>query len=373
MFSEWWRAIPWGSPGFSSAPPRGQRACEGVLRVIDTIVLPGTGAKTARDFDPTLDLEAEIARLRHEKNAVILAHYYQDGEIQDLADFVGDSLDLSRTAAKTDADVIVFCGVRFMAEVAKILSPGKTVLLPDAEAGCSLEDTCKPEAFRRWREAHPGHVALTYINSSAEVKAMSDIIVTSSNAEHIINQIPADQPILFAPDRHLGAYLKRKTGRENMVLWDGVCIVHERFSERELVALMTRHPDARITAHPECPDAILKHADHVGSTRKMLDYVLDSPAREFIVATEQHLIHQMQKAAPHKTFIAAPGADGNCDCARCPFMELNTMEKLHMALVNMAPRVEMPEDLRRTAFAPLQRMLDMSPSAKKVAVEQAAE
>ena len=343
--------------------------------MIDTVVPPAAGAKTLRDIPPALDVEAEIARLRREKNAVILAHYYQDGEIQDLADFVGDSLELSRAAANTDADVIVFCGVRFMGEVAKILSPAKTVLLPDAAAGCSLEDACKPEDFRAFREAHPDHVALSYINCSAEVKALSDIIVTSANAEHIVRQIPADKPILFAPDRHLGAYVMRKTGRP-MTLWNGICIVHEQFSERELLALKARHPEAKITAHPECPDAILKHADHVGSTRGMLKYVLESPARTFIVATEKHLLHQMQRAAPEKTFIAAPGADGDCDCARCPFMALNTLDKLYLSLLNMAPRIELPEDLRRRALTPLQRMLEMSPpaqAARRADLRQAAE
>jgi quinolinate synthase len=330
--------------------------------VTETVVSARAGAKTLRDIAPTLDVEAEIARLRREKNAVILAHYYQDGEIQDLADFVGDSLDLSRAAAETDADTIVFCGVRFMAEVAKILSPAKTVLLPDANAGCSLEEACQPEAFRAFREAHPDHVAITYINCSAEVKALSDIIVTSANAEHIVRQIPADKPILFSPDRHLGAYVMRRTGRP-MTLWNGICIVHEQFSERELLALKSRHPGAKITAHPECPEGILIHADHVGSTRNILRYVLESPAAEFIVATEKHLIHQMQKAAPHKTFIAAPGVDGSCDCARCPYMALNTLDKLYLALVNGAPRIEMPEDLRRRALMPLQRMLEMSPVA----------
>jgi quinolinate synthase len=309
--------------------------------------------------DPFLDIEAEIARLRRERNAVILAHYYQNGEIQDLADFVGDSLDLSRKAAATDADVIVFCGVRFMAEVAKIVSPQKTVLLPDADAGCSLEDSCQPDDFRRFRAQHPDHVAVTYINCSAEVKALSDVIVTSSNAETIIRQLPTDRPILFAPDRHLGAYLVKKTGRP-MTLWPGSCIVHEQFSERELLKLKTRHPDALVAAHPECPEAVLAYADHIGSTRSILQFVLASPADQFIVATEANIIHQMKKAAPHKTFLEAPGADGNCDCARCPFMAKNTLEKLYLALRDDTPRIELPEELRVAALKPLQRMLDMS-------------
>lgn len=338
-------------------------------RVPETIVLPGRNALTERDMDPYLDVHAEIARLRRERNAVILAHYYQDGEIQDLADFVGDSLDLSRKAAATDADVIVFCGVRFMGEVAKILSPQKTVLIPDAEAGCSLEDSCQADAFRAWREQHPGHVSLTYVNCSAEVKALSDIIVTSSNAEAIIRQLPADQKILFAPDRHLGAYLRRKTGRD-MVLWPGTCVVHETFSEKELIKLKVRHPDAVVAAHPECPETILQHAEHIGSTRSILDFVIASKAQSFIIATEPHIIHQMQKQVPEKVFMQAPGADGGCNCSNCPFMELNTLEKVYLALRNDAPRVEMPESLRLQALKPLQRMLEMSAA---IPVRHAAE
>ena len=332
----------------------------------DTIILPPAGAKTERDIPSTLDLEAEIDRLRKEKNAVILAHYYQDGEIQDLADFVGDSLDLSRKAAATDADMIVFCGVRFMAEVAKILSPQKTVVLPDHEAGCSLEDSCQPEPFRQFREKHPDHIAVTYINCSAEVKALSDVIVTSSNAEHIVRQLPADQPILFSPDRHLGAYIARRTGRD-LTLWPGSCIVHEQFSEQELIKLKVRHPQAPIVAHPECPDAILNHADSIGSTKMILDFVLKSPQPEFIIATERHIIHQMEKAAPHKTFIPAAGADGSCNCSNCPFMAKNTLEKLYLCMVNETPAITMPEDLRLRALKPLQRMLEMSPPAQPAA------
>ena len=337
----------------------------------DTIVLPAPGAMTEAEIDPTLDLEAEINRLRKERNAIILAHYYQDGEIQDLADFVGDSLDLSRKAAATDADVIVFCGVRFMGEVAKIVSPGKTVLIPDAEAGCSLEESCRADVFRAFREKHPDHIAVTYINCSAEVKALSDVIVTSSNAEAIVRQLPADRPILFAPDRHLGAFIARKTGRE-MTLWPGSCIIHEQFSEKELVKLKVRHPKAKVAAHPECPESILNHADQVGSTRNILDYVLKSDADEFIIATEMNIIHQMRKAAPHKTFIPAPGADGSCNCAACPFMAKNTMEKIYLCMVNDAPRVEMPEELRLGALKPLERMLEMSVSVPVKAATDAA-
>jgi quinolinate synthase len=306
-----------------------------------------------------LDLAAEIDRLRKEKNAVILGHYYQTPEIQEISDFVGDSLDLSRKAASTDADVIAFCGVRFMAETAKILSPEKIVILPDMDAGCSLEDSCPPDQFRRFREAHPDHIALTYINSSAEVKALSDIIVTSSSAEIILSQIPKEQKIIFGPDKNLGGWLARKTGRD-MLLWPGVCIVHEAFSETELLKLKAQHPGAPVLAHPECPPHILDHADHVGSTRAILDYALSSPSEVMIVATEPHIMHQMEKAAPHKTFIGAPGADGNCNCNMCPFMALNTMEKLYTSLRDLTPRIEMDEALRLAAKKPLDAMLDMA-------------
>ena len=326
-----------------------------------TIALPAPGAKTEADIPSNLDLIAEINRLRKERNAVILAHYYQEGEIQDLADFVGDSLDLSRKAAATDADVIVFCGVRFMGEVAKILSPTRTVLIPDAEAGCSLEDSCQPGPFRQFRETHPDHLAVTYINCSAEVKALSDVIVTSSNAEAIVNQLPADRPILFAPDRHLGAFIAKRTGRD-LTLWPGSCIIHEQFSERELVKLKVRHPNAKVAAHPECPEAILTHADHVGSTRSILDYVLADNGDEFIIATEPHIIHQMQKSAPNKTFIPTPGADGSCSCSNCPYMAKNTLEKIYLALVNNGPRIEIEEELRQQAAKPLEKMLELSAS-----------
>ena len=331
----------------------------------NTVIPQEADARGISDIDPTLDLESEINRLRKELGAVILAHYYQDEEIQELADFVGDSLDLSRRAAETKAEVIVFCGVRFMAEVAKILSPERTVPLPDADAGCSLEESCPPQAFRAFCEKHPDHLVVSYINCSAEVKALSDIIVTSANAEAIIRQIPEDQPILFAPDRHLGAYLSRKTGRD-LLLWPGACVVHEQFSERELIRLKGRYPDAVVSAHPECPEAILAHADHIGSTSAMLKFVSESSAQDFIIATEPHLIHQMQKAAPGKTFHPAPGADGTCSCANCPFMELNTMEKLYLSMINMAPRIEISDQLRLAAKKPLDRMLEMSPPTSKV-------
>lgn len=336
----------------------------------DTVVLPGPDALSEAQMDPHLDLEAEIDRLRREKNAIILAHYYQDGEIQDMADFVGDSLDLSRKAAATDADMIVFCGVTFMGEVAKILSPQKTVVVPDAEAGCSLEDSCQAGPFKAWREKFPDHISLTYINCSAEVKALSDIIVTSSNAEYIVNQIPKDQPILFAPDKHLGAYLQRKTGRK-MELWPGTCIVHETFSERELIKLQEQNPGAPVAAHPECPESILNHADQIGSTRAILDFVRASDAKKFIIATEPNIIHQMKKDCPNKTFLGAPGVDGSCDCANCPFMAKNTLEKVYLALANEAPAIEVAEDLRVRALSSLERMLEMSPPPQKASKDAA--
>ncbi|OAN58837.1 quinolinate synthase NadA [Sphingomonas sp. TDK1] len=306
-----------------------------------------------------LDLRAEIERLRKERNAVILAHYYQKPELQDLADFVGDSLDLSRKAAETDADVIAFCGVRFMAETAKILSPDKIVVLPDMDAGCSLEDSCPPDQFAAFRAQHPDHIALTYINCSTEVKALSDIIVTSSSAEKILAQIPADQKIIFGPDRNLGGYLQRKTGRE-LLLWPGVCIVHEAFSETELLKLKAEHPGAPIAAHPECPAYILDHADYIGSTKGILDFSKTMPGNTLIVATEPHIIHQMQKAMPEKNFIGAPGADGNCNCNICPYMALNTMEKLYLALRDLTPKIEIEESLRIQAKKSLDRMLELA-------------
>jgi len=306
-----------------------------------------------------IDIRAEIERLRKEKNAIILAHYYQKPELQDIADFVGDSLDLSRKAAATDADVIAFCGVRFMAETAKILSPDKTVVLPDMDAGCSLEDSCPPKQFAAFRAKHPDHIALTYINCSTEVKALSDIIVTSSSAETILAQLPKDQKIIFGPDRNLGGYLVRKTGRE-MLLWPGVCIVHEAFSETELLKLKAANPGAPIVAHPECPPIILDHADYVGSTRGILDYAIAMPGDTLIVATEPHIIHQMEKALPNKRFIGAPGADGNCNCNICPYMALNTMEKLYVALRDLSPRIEIEESLRLRAKTSLDAMLAMA-------------
>ncbi len=306
-----------------------------------------------------LDLRAEIERLRKERNAVILAHYYQKPELQDLADFVGDSLELSKKAAATDADVIAFCGVKFMADTAKILSPEKIVVLPDLDAGCSLEDSCPPEKFKAFRERHPDHIALTYINCSTEVKALSDVIVTSSSAETILAQIPKDQKIIFGPDRHLGGYLNRKFDRD-MLLWPGVCIVHEAFSETELLKLKEQHPDAPIAAHPECPPHIVDHADYVGSTSGILQYAKTMEGDTLIVATEPHIIHQMETALPEKTFIGAPGADGNCNCNICPYMALNTMEKLYLALRDLEPRIEIEEGLRLKAKQSLDKMIEMA-------------
>ena len=305
-----------------------------------------------------LDLEQEIAKLKREMNAVILAHYYQESEIQDLADFVGDSLQLSQQAATTSADVIVFAGVLFMAETAKILNPKKLVLLPDLKAGCSLADGCPAPLFQQFRERYPDHMVISYINCSAEVKALSDIICTSSNAEKIVGQIPLEQPILFAPDQHLGRYIIKKTGRE-MKLWQGSCIVHEMFSERSLVQLKERHPNALVLAHPECTEAVLRHADYIGSTTGILNYATHNPATEFIVATESGILHQMEKACPEKIFISAPG-EGGCSCSECPYMKLNTMEKLYLCMRDRKPEITLDEDLSRRALKPIQRMLEMS-------------
>ncbi len=316
--------------------------------------------------DASLDLEAEIDRLRTQMNAVILAHYYQDDDIQDIADHIGDSLDLARKAVETDADVIVFCGVKFMAEGAKILNPERTVLLPDLKAGCSLEYSCPPEQFRAFREAHPDHLALTYINCSAEVKALSDIIVTSTNAESIIAQIPEDQPIIFAPDRFLGGYLAKKTGRD-MLLWEGSCMVHERFSEQELVKLKTRHDNAHVIAHPECPENLLNHADHIGSTSSLLKFTQAHPGESFIVLTEPGILHQMRQLSPGSTFHPVPGMEegGACvSCNNCPYMKLNTMEKLYLCMRDRTPEITLPHELIDSARKPLERMLDMSTQIK---------
>ena len=304
------------------------------------------------------DLFAAINELKKELNAVVLAHYYQEADIQDIADYLGDSLGLSQQAANTNADVIVFAGVHFMAETAKILNPDKLVLLPDLEAGCSLADSCPPEDFRAFKAKHPDHLVISYINCTAEIKALSDIICTSSNAVKIVNQIPEDQPIIFAPDRNLGRYVSEQTGRD-LVLWQGSCIVHETFSEKKMVALKVEHPTAKITAHPECEPPVLRHADFIGSTTALLNYCQKSQNDKFIVATEPGIIHQMEKAAPGKQFIPAPGMK-NCACNECPYMRLNTLEKLYLAMKNKTPEITLPEDIRVGALKPIQRMLEMS-------------
>jgi quinolinate synthase len=311
-------------------------------------------------IDPSLDLFSEIDRLKRTLNAIVLAHFYQEPDIQDIADVIGDSLALAQAAAKTRADVIVFCGVHFMAETAKILNPDRLVLLPDLAAGCSLSDSCPAPAFERFRLAHPDHFVISYINCSAGVKAQSDLICTSSNAERMIRNVPPDRPILFAPDQQLGRYLIGKTGRD-MLLWPGACSVHVTFSERLLVRLKARHPDALVLAHPECEDRVLRHADHIGSTTSIFEYAKKSPARSFIVATESGIIHQMKKACPDKEFIPAPPENG-CSCNECPHMRLNTLEKVYLCMLNRQPELTIPEDLRLKALAPLQRMLDLSAS-----------
>lgn len=305
-----------------------------------------------------LDLFAAIESLKKELNAVILAHYYQEPDIQDIADFIGDSLQLARAAQNTNADVIVFAGVHFMAETAKILNPDKLVLLPDLTAGCSLADSCPPDEFAAFKAAHPNHLVVSYINCSAEIKAMSDIICTSSNAVKIVQQIPKEQPIIFAPDRNLGRYVMEQTGRE-MVLWQGSCMVHETFSEKKIVQLKVAHPQAEAIAHPECESSVLRHASFIGSTAALLKYCQTSLSQEFIVATEPGIIHQMQKLAPHKHFIPAPPIN-NCACNECPFMRLNTLEKLYLAMKNRTPEITMQEHIRIAALRPIQRMLEMS-------------
>lgn len=304
------------------------------------------------------DLFGAINALKKELNAVVLAHYYQDPDIQDVADYLGDSLGLSQQAASTSADVIVFAGVHFMAETAKILNPDKLVLLPDLDAGCSLADSCPPEEFAKFKAAYPDHLVVSYINCSAEIKAMSDIICTSSNAVRIVNQIPEDQPIIFAPDRNLGRYVMEQTGRD-LVLWQGSCIVHETFSEKKIIQLKIEHPEAEVIAHPECEPPVLRHASYIGSTTALLKYAQTSPASTFIVATEPGIIHQMQKQTPNKHFIPAP-AMNNCACNECPYMRLNTLEKLYLAMKNRQPEITMPEHIRVAALQPIQRMLEMS-------------
>mgnify|MGYP006269455447 CR=1 FL=1 len=321
-----------------------------------------TTALLPKFSNPTSDLPDDlfgaIRAIKQELNAVILAHYYQDPDIQDIADYLGDSLGLAQQAAETNADVIVFAGVHFMAETAKILNPNKMVLLPDLEAGCSLADSCQPDDFAAFKAAHPGHLVISYINCSAAIKAMSDIICTSANAVKIVSQIPPEQPIIFAPDRNLGKYVSSQTGR-NLVLWEGSCIVHETFSEKKIVQLQITHPEAEIIAHPECEEPILRHANYIGSTTALLKYTQKSASDKFIVVTEPGIIHQMQKIMPDKQFIPAPPLN-NCACNECPHMKLNTLEKLYLAMKNRTPEIIMSEDIRIAALRPIQRMLEMS-------------
>lgn len=311
-----------------------------------------------KKIDPTIDLFEEIAHLKKEKNAVILAHYYQDADIQDIADYIGDSLGLAQQAEKSKADIILFAGVHFMAETAKILNPTKKVLIPDLKAGCSLADSCPPVPFAAFKKQHPDHIVITYINCTAEIKALSDIICTSSNAVQIVESLPKDQKIIFAPDKNLGAYINKKTGR-NMVLWDGACQVHEIFSLEKIVKLKATHPHAQLIAHPECEADILEKADYIGSTTALLNYSIKSDCKEFIVATETGILHQMQKASPDKTFIPAP-PNNNCACNDCPYMKLNTIEKIYVALKYEQPELLMDEKLMEAAKKPIVKMLELS-------------
>jgi len=313
------------------------------------------------DIDPTMDLVQAIENLKKEKNAIILAHYYQESEIQDIADYTGDSLGLSQKAAETDADIIVFAGVHFMAETAKMLSPDKKVLLPDLKAGCSLADSCPPHLFRKFKEKYPDHVVVSYINCTAELKTLTDIVCTSTNAVHIIESIPKDQPIIFAPDKNLGAYLVKKTGRD-MVLWNGACMVHEIFAMEKIVKLMERHPDAKFIAHPECEAKLLDIADFIGSTSALIRYTKESDAKIFIVGTEAGIIHQMEKSSPDKTFIPAP-PNNTCACNECPHMKRNTMEKLYLCMKYELPEIILPEHIIRDGIAPINRMMEISAKA----------
>jgi quinolinate synthase len=309
-------------------------------------------------IDPSLDLFAEIEKLKKEKNAIILAHYYQEADIQDIADYIGDSLGLSQQAAKTDADVIVFAGVHFMAETAKILSPTKKVLLPDIKAGCSLADSCPPHLFAKFKEQYPDHLVITYVNCTAELKAMSDIVCTSSNAVQIVESLPPEQGIIFGPDRNLGKYVTKKTGRD-LVLWNGACMVHEIFSREKITKLKERYPAAKFIAHPECEDSILDMADYIGSTTGLLNYTINNPANEFIVATESGILHQMQRDNPTKTFIPAP-PNNSCACNDCPHMKRNTLEKLYLCMKNEQPEIFVPEHIIAKAVKPIERMLEIS-------------
>jgi quinolinate synthase len=328
--------------------------------VTDQTLLPEAGFLD-KEIDPSLDLFAEIEKLKKQKNAVILAHYYQEPDIQDVADYIGDSLGLAQKAAKTEADIILFAGVHFMAETAKILNPSKKVVVPDWKAGCSLADSAPPELFRQFREKHPDHLVISYINCTAEIKAQSDIICTSSNALAVIESVPEDQPILFAPDKNLGAYLNKKTGRD-MLLWNGACMVHEIFSREKIIRLQHRHPEALLIAHPECEDAVLALADYIGSTTQLLQFSQTSANNSFIVATESGILHQMQKLSPEKTFIPAP-PNNLCACNDCPHMKLNTLEKVYLCLQYEIPEIQMEESLRLAAKIPMDRMMEISRKA----------
>lgn len=310
------------------------------------------------ELDPELDLFAEIERLKKEKNAIILAHYYQEPDIQDVADYIGDSLGLAQKAQQTNADLIVFAGVHFMAETAKILNPTKKVVIPDLKAGCSLSDSCPPPLFARFKAQHPDHLVISYINCSAGIKALSDIICTSSNAQMIVESLPKEQKIIFAPDKNLGAYINKVTGR-NMVLWDGACMVHEIFSVEKISKLKLRHPDAKIIAHPECEEPVLRLADYIGSTTQLLKYTEKDAANEYIVATETGILHQMMKSNPHKTFIPAP-PNNSCACNDCPHMKRNTLEKIYLCMEYETPEITMDEELRLAAKKPIDRMLELS-------------
>ena len=384
------------TPGIRSLPPSSNRIAVSLLSTVSTLINPinsinlinplrerfltkkiistymtaelATASKKLErngfldlDVDPTLDLIAEIERLKKERNAVILAHYYQESEIQDVADYIGDSLGLSQKAADTKADIIVFAGVHFMAETAKMLSPTKKVLLPDLKAGCSLADSCPPHIFRKFKEKYPDHIVVSYINCTAELKTLTDICCTSTNALAVIESIPKDQPIIFAPDKNLGQYLIKKTGRD-MVLWNGACMVHEIFSHERIVKLKIRHPNAKFIAHPECEPHILEIAEFIGSTTGLLKHTISDPAQEFIVATEAGILHQMQKASPHKTFIPAP-PNNNCACNDCPHMKRNTMEKLYLCMKYEQPEILLPDWVIEQGVKSIDRMLEISEKA----------
>lgn len=328
--------------------------------LVENSLLPPAGFLDI-PVDPNIDIFAEIERLKKEKNAVILAHYYQEADIQDVADYIGDSLGLAQQASKTEADIILFAGVHFMAETAKILNPTKKVIVPDWKAGCSLADSAPPALFRQFKEKHPDHIVISYINCTAEIKALSDIICTSSNAINIIESVSPEQPILFAPDKNLGAYLNKKTGRD-MLLWDGACMVHEIFSHEKIVRLKVRHPEVKIIAHPECEEVVLAEADFIGSTTQLLKFAQTDNATSFIVATEAGILHQMQKSSPEKTFIPAP-PNNLCACNECPHMKLNTLDKLYNALLYELPEIQLEESLRLAAKIPMDRMMEISKKA----------